>query len=240
MSTGTVIARGGLNLRKSPKTGSVINSLRRGTKVEVLGEETWLRVRTRDGTFGYVLADYIESEPASVSILPSTATDAAVEVRPAEVPPTEESDVCDIRPYHRAQFIGKEVRADVDFWPHLDRINQYALDCDVQVFVTSSTREPGRTIRGNIVKPASRSNHLVGHAIDMNLKSRNGFFNSTKLKRSNFNQLPDETREFLEKIRADGNLRWGGDFSKEDPVHIDDGLNVRNPERWDAKLASRK
>ncbi len=240
MSTGTVIARGGLNLRKSPKTGSVINSLRRGTKVEVLGEETWLRVRTRDGTFGYVLADYIESEPASVSILPSTVTDAAVEVRPAEVPPTEESDVCDIRPYHRTQFIGKEIRADVDFWPHLDRINQYALDCDVQVFVTSSTREPGRTVRGNIVKPASRSNHLVGHAIDMNLKSRNGFFNSTKLKRSNFNQLPDETREFLDKVRADGDLRWGGDFSKEDPVHIDDGLNVRNPERWDAKLASRK
>jgi len=34
-------------------------------------------------------------------------------------------------------------------------------------------------------------------------------------------------------------LRWGGDFNKEDPVHIDDELNRRNPHRWDRKLASR-
>ncbi len=145
MSTGTVIARGGLNLRKSPKTGNVINSLRRGTKVEVLGEETWLRVKTRDGSLGYVLADFIESEPASVSALPSAVADAAVEPRSAEAPPSEESDVCDIRPYGNTQFIGKEIRADVDFQPGLDRINQYALDCGVQIFVTSSV-----TVEGSI------------------------------------------------------------------------------------------
>ena len=198
MPTGTVIARGGLNLRRSPKTGRVIKSLRRGTKLEVLGEETWLRIRTHDGTVGYVLADYVESEPAGVSTPPSS-----VETRSDKLPPTAESDVCDIRSYHGTQFIGKEIRADVDFWPGLDRINRYALESGVQVYVTSSTREPGRTVQGNIVKPASHSNHLVGHAIDMNLKSKNGFFNSTKLKRSNFHRLPDETREFLEKIRAD-------------------------------------
>ncbi len=234
MSEGMVIARGGLNLRKSPKTGNVLKSLRRGAKVEVLGEETWLRVKIRDGTVGYVAADFIESVPASESASPAAVADAI-----AEAVSTEESDVCDIRPYHRARFIGSEIRADADFSRHLDRIDQYASECDVEVFVTSSTREPGRTVRGNIVKPAGRSNHLVGHAIDMNLKSTNGFFNSTKLKRSNFDQLPDEIKEFLGKIRADEVLRWGGDFRNEDPVHIDDGLNLRSPERWDAKLASR-
>ena len=41
-------------------------------------------------------------------------------------------------------------------------------------------------------------------------------------------------------IRDDSELRWGGDFSPEDPVHIDDGLNVRDRDRWDKKLASRR
>ena len=171
---------------------------------------------------------------------PDTAADTAAEARTAAAGPTEESDVSDIRPYANTQFIGKEIRADADFRPGLDRINQFALDCGVEVFVTSSTREPGRTVQGAIVKPATKSNHMVGHAIDMNLKSSSGFFNSTKLGRANFNRLPDEIKEFIGKIRADGVLRWGGDFRNEDPVHIDDGLNRRNSARWDAKLASRK
>jgi hypothetical protein len=101
-------------------------------------------------------------------------------------------------------------------------------------------REPGRTVSGAIVPPASRSNHLVGHAIDMNLKSSSGFFNSSKLKKSNFANLPGEIKKLIELIRDDEVLRWGGDFNPEDPVHIDDKLNHRNRERWDAKLASRR
>jgi hypothetical protein len=88
--------------------------------------------------------------------------------------------------------------------------------------------------------PASRSNHLVGHAIDMNLQSASGFFNSSKLKKSQFANLPGETRKLIGLIRDDEVLRRGGDFSPEDPVHIDDKLNHRNRNRWDAKLASRR
>jgi hypothetical protein len=46
-------------------------------------------------------------------------------------------------------------------------------------------------------------------------------------------------RDFIEKARADDTLRWGGDFNPEDPVHLDDGLNRRDPALWDSKLASR-
>lgn len=238
MSTGTVIARRGLNLRKSPKTGKVVMSLPHGAQVEVLGEETWLRIKAGDGTVGYVLGDFIESDPAGIPAPPPAATDAGAQGD--EAIPAAEHDICDIRPYRNTQFIGKEIRADVEFRPHLDRINKYAAECNVEVLVTSSAREPGRTVKGNIVKPASRSNHLVGHAIDMNLQSSSGFFNSKKLKGSNFNQLPAEIKKFLQKIRDDPDLRWGGDFSPEDPVHIDDGLNVNDSRRWDAKLSSRK
>lgn len=239
MSRGLVIARGGLNLRESPKTGDVMSTLRRGSKVEVLEEETWLKVKAPDGSIGYVLSDFIEKEDTEVvdqSVSETPVSTAAADVLALA---DDERDECVIKTYTNTQFIGKEARVDADFIPHLDRLNQYALDCGVKIYVTSSAREPGRTVSGAIVPPASRSNHLVGHAIDMNLQSASGFFNSKKLKKSRFASLPDEIKRLIGLIREDEVLRWGGDFNPEDPVHIDDMLNHRNPARWDAKLASR-
>lgn len=85
------------------------------------------------------------------------------------------------------------------------------------------------------MRPASRSNHLVGHAIDMNIQSGEGFFNSTLLKNDNFEQLPANIKSFIKAIRKVPALRWGGDFN--DPVHIDDGLNIAHPKLWDQKFA---
>lgn len=237
MDRGLVTARGGLNLRKTPKTGKVIKALRKGSKVEITEEETWLKVKTNSGETGYVLADHIEREPTGLVNHSNVAFNAAnIDVTS---PDDEEQDECLLKTYTNSQFIGKEMRVDVDFIPHLDQLNQYALDCGVNIYITSSTREPGRTVQGNIVKPAARSNHLVGHAIDMNLQSSSGFFNSKKLKKSKFPALPSEIKKLIKLIRDDETLRWGGDFRPEDPVHIDDNLNHRNPHRWDAKLASR-
>ncbi len=239
MSKGQIIARGGLNLRKSPKTGKVLSTLRKGSKVDILEEETWLKVKARDGRVGYVLADFIEKEESELidhgALTDPVATDTADVIALAD----DEQDECVLKIYSNSQLIGKELRADVDFIRHLDRLNRYASDCGVQIYVTSSAREPGRTVSGAIVKPASRSNHLVGHAIDMNLQSASGFFNSKKLKKANLPNLPPEIRKFLDLVRDDEVLRWGGDFGKEDPVHIDDNLNHRNSARWDSKLASR-
>ena len=239
MSRGLVIARGGLNLRESPKTGDVIRALRRGSKVDILEQETWLRVRTSDGSEGYVLSDFVERE--TDDLVDQSNSDAPVSTVASEILALaeNESDESDIRLYTNTQFIGKEMRIDADFIPHLDRLNQYARDEGVKIYITSSAREPGRDVDGAIVPPASRSNHLVGHAIDMNLQSASGFFNSRKLKRRNLPNLPEEIRNVLQKVRDDEVMRWGGDFNPEDPVHIDDNLNHRNPERWDRKLASR-
>ena len=73
----------------------------------------------------------------------------------------------------------------------------------------------------------------------MNVRSASGFFNSTKLKKSNLSNLPKEVRDFIQLVRDDEELRWGGDFRREDTVHIDDSFNHRHPELWDKKLASR-
>jgi hypothetical protein len=223
MTTGTVIARGGLPLRKTPKTGAVLSRLRRNARVEVLEKETWLRVRTRDGSVGYVLADFVEAAPEALF--------------PAAVP--EPAGKCDIRIYRNDHYTGNELRADVDFFPALDRLNGFAADCDVEIFVTSSTREPGRTVAGAIVPPATRSNHLVGHAIDMNVQFDGRLFDSKALKRDNLANLPAAVRKFIERVQADATLRWGGDFNPEDPVHFDDGLSRRDPALWDSKFASR-
>ena len=239
MNRGLVIARGGLNLRKTPKTGDVLSTLRKGSKVEVLEEETWLKVKARDGSVGYVLADYIEKEDSHLIDQSTSTTPVSTVVADILSLADDEQDQCEIKTYTNSQFIGKELRADVDFIPHLDRLNQYALDCQVKVYVTSSAREPGSSVSGAIAQPAARSNHLVGHAIDMNLTSASGFFNSRKLKRSNLANLPAEIRDMIELVKGDEVLRWGGDFNREDPVHIDDGLNHRNRDRWDLKLASR-
>ena len=100
-----------------------------------------------------------------------------------------------------------------------------------QVYVTSSFRKSGQDVSGAIVKPAKRSNHFVGHAIDMNVVDRKGWCNSRCLRYS-LNQRSD-VQCFIEKIQKDPDLRWGGDFSTPDVVHIDDSINWLKPSVYD-------
>jgi len=111
MRKGTVIARSGLSLRRSPKTGKAVKTLRRGSGVEILGEETWLRVCTGDGTTGWVLGDLIEHDPAAAAVMPEGAARAAA----AGVVSTAPSDVCVID-LHRRRWAGDLIR-DVGLSP---------------------------------------------------------------------------------------------------------------------------
>jgi hypothetical protein len=233
MTEGTVIARGGLELRRTPKTGKVVKSLRRSSKVEILGEETWLRVRTRDGLEGFVLADFVERDPGDLCVRGTRAAGNAAAQQAGL------DDKSDIRVYRNTRFIGETPRVDAAFFPALDRLNDYAEECDLEIYVTSSTRDPAHGESISVVPPSQRSNHLVGHAIDFNLRSASGFFNSKRLRKRNLKKLPSEIRRFIELVRGDGELRWGGDFDPEDPVHIDDGLNRRRAAVWARKFASR-
>jgi Putative peptidoglycan binding domain/D-alanyl-D-alanine carboxypeptidase len=138
--------------------------------------------------------------------------------------------------FSASQFIGKSVLADVEFVPFLQKINDFAAAEKLQILVTHSARRQGQSVGNTIVPPASRSNHLVGHAIDMNLKKDGTLFNSTALKKANFSKLPAAVKKFIGAIRNEKHLVWGGDFTNEDPVHIDDRLNVRDPKLWDEKF----
>ncbi len=126
--------------------------------------------------------------------------------------------------YEGSRFQGKPCRADKTFVPALDKINAYAEKADVYIHVTSSFRTSSN-VGGAIVKPATRSNHMAGHAIDMNVvyDNRRRFANAAELAR--FPKVAEPVKKFIQLIKDDRGLRWGGDFSAKDPVHIDDNLN---------------
>lgn len=131
--------------------------------------------------------------------------------------------------YQGSRFIGKPCRADVLFVPMLDKVNAYAEQAGVHIYVTSSFRTT-TNVQGAIVKPATFSNHLAGHGIDMNLKyGNNEFANSTVLRQ--YPNVPQPVKQFLKSIIDDPQLRWGGTFNTTDPVHIDDWLN-KDKVKW--------
>jgi len=128
---------------------------------------------------------------------------------------------------HIKGYNGLRIEVDAGFKSEMDKMNRFAIDCSVTVQVTHAFRKEGQNIGGTIVPPASNSNHLVGHAIDFNLETPNGWCNGDCLDW----ETNSYARCFTNKIKSDRTLRWGQSFN--DPVHIDDYLNGSNPSAWD-------
>ncbi|MBK8501051.1 MAG: M15 family metallopeptidase [Saprospiraceae bacterium] len=98
------------------------------------------------------------------------------------------------------------------------------------MLVTSSFRTT-TNVAGAIVTPAIRSNHLAGHAIDMNVVYDNGTKSANSKVLAKYPSVPEPVRRFINSIILDPGLRWGGQFNTPDVVHIDDGLN-QNDANW--------
>ena len=134
--------------------------------------------------------------------------------------------------FEGSRFRGKPCRADVQFIPSLEKINDYAEKANVYVFVTSSFRTSSN-VNGAIVKPATRSNHMAGHAIDMNvIYGNNQWATSGELVK--YPSVPGPVKTFIDSIIDDPTLRWGGKFRIKDVVHIDDHLN-KDRDKWDER-----
>lgn len=134
--------------------------------------------------------------------------------------------------FQGSRFMGKPCRADIQFVRALNKINGYAEEAGVFIHVTSSFRTT-TNVRGAIVKPATFSNHLAGHAIDMNVLYNNGNWANSRVL-AKYPSVPDPVRQFLKSIIDDPELRWGGRFRTRDPVHIDDHLN-KDMEVWNKR-----
>lgn len=114
---------------------------------------------------------------------------------------------------------------DEDFEPSLVKMNDVAKKYGITVIITSSFRKTAN-VKGAIVTPATHSNHMVGHAIDCNLQINGKLYNSVLMQSDR-----GVIRNFINEVKTTG-MRWGGDFKLKDPVHFDDGLNVKNMKLW--------
>ena len=224
---GRVKSTTGLNMRDKPN-GNKIDVLRHNETFEILDQVTFYRVRTEEGQVGYLHGDYVEKIPNEESIVTPEAP--IVDGLSSEFEKIT---------FTHPQFIGDPVTVDKDFAKELNRVGHFAEQCQCKIWVTSSLRAINTQVRGAIVKPATKSCHHIGHAIDMNLMFNGKLYNSKKLKKSRHGELPAELRRFFDLIREDEVLRWGGDFRTEDPVHIDDNFYHKQTIFYQAKLDSR-
>jgi len=134
----------------------------------------------------------------------------------------------------KASNFENECNVDEEFALLLNQMNDIAVKHNMVVVITSSLRKDTNVI-GAIVTPAQMSNHLIGHAIDCNVKNKatGEFFNSKKM---GDGAGADEI--FLEDVDRNTDLRWGQAFNKPDSVHFDDALNIKKPNVWREKFNS--
>jgi hypothetical protein len=126
----------------------------------------------------------------------------------------------------KCQNFDKEVTVDSDFLNKVILISDYSAKNSILILVQQSFRIVGEKIDNAIVKPILRSNHFVGHAIDLNIEYDGIWYNSTKLRK--YNELPEAIINFITFCRING-IRWGGDFIVQDVVHFDDNIEENNP-----------
>ena len=125
-----------------------------------------------------------------------------------------------------------ECFVDEEFVPKLVQMNAIAVKHNKVVIVTSSHRK-SKKVKGAIVKPADMSNHMVGHAIDCNVrdKATGEYYNSTKM-----GDGTGSDELFLEDVDRNTDLRWGQAFKVKDSVHFDDAINIKRPAIWHQKF----
>ena len=128
---------------------------------------------------------------------------------------------------------GQQVLIHRDFYAIAERVNHYAVKNNLHLIITQSFRPPRKKLRNTIVEPAVKSNHLAGHAIDFNMVYGGKVFESKDLLNNGFPNLPAPLKHFIIDIQKDPVMRWGGDFENQDPVHLDDALNIHDINRWE-------
>jgi len=212
-----VVKAPGVNLLLPSDPSRRIRTLQPGDEVEILDGVRWLRVEI-DGVAG---------------MLPA----AALEARDPTARPPRPPGLARLAGAPR--LVGEPVLAHVDFHPALRRLDAYAALAGVELHVTRSWEPLEPVVERAPIPPARRSNHLVGHAIDVAVVVGGRFVEARRLRRHRLAALPAAVRYLIAQVRDDPALRWGGDFVRSAPGHVDDDLYHRDPDRWMELLGAR-
>ncbi len=127
---------------------------------------------------------------------------------------------------------GRQILIHKDFKKHLVKIDSFASKHRIVLIINQGYRYKKHILRKSIVKPAKSSNHHAGFAIDFNIKFKGKKYFAKDLKRKNLKKLPKNIQGFISDIRKNIDLRWGGDFRQQDPIHIDIPINLKNRKKW--------
>ena len=140
-----------------------------------------------------------------------------------------------VREYRSANIRGhrgRQILMHQDFFETAQRLDAYARKSGVKLLVVHSYRRPAAVLKDAKVRPGQRSDHLAGHALDINIRRGLRLYMFDDLKKDALAGLPSAVQDFIRQVRENDLLRWGGDFNDEDPVHIDEGLNIRDDQCW--------
>lgn len=97
-------------------------------------------------------------------------------------------------------------------------MNEAAKTAKVSLKINQTFRVQGIPPSGAVVPPASKSQHLIGHAVDLNIVDGTTINSSAMF---NNGTETDNADAFVTAVKKKG-IRWGGDFNNTDPVHFDD------------------
>lgn len=103
------------------------------------------------------------------------------------------------------------------FLEDLESIDEAAKAASIKLRINQAFRVAGVPVGGAVVKPATKSQHLIGNAIDWNIENDGKVILAAK---TVYSQLPENVQGFLDAVKKAG-LRWGGDWSTRDPIHFD-------------------
>jgi hypothetical protein len=123
----------------------------------------------------------------------------------------------------------KTIQIDSEFLNYVEIMDKLASGYGIKLIVQQSFRTIKEKVENAIVIPAKNSNHLVGHALDLNILFDGKYYNSKLLR--NYTQLPENIKIFITGCRISG-IRWGGDLEINDSVHFDDRLYEINEQRY--------
>lgn len=100
-------------------------------------------------------------------------------------------------------------------------LNAEAKKKSVTIKINQAFREHGTKVTGAVVPPATKSQHLIGHALDCNIVDGNNWNNSATFKQKKETKNAKDIIAALKKV----GFRWGGDFSRVDTPHFDKKLD---------------
>ncbi|MCW8987134.1 MAG: M15 family metallopeptidase [Gammaproteobacteria bacterium] len=95
--------------------------------------------------------------------------------------------------------------------------NEEAKALSLKIFLNQSMRLNGIKVSGAVVTPASKSQHLIGHAIDCNIVDGDNWNSSKAFKEK---KETENAKKFISALKENG-MRWGGNFSNVDTPHFD-------------------